>query len=180
MAKALASGLPPAGSPSRESPEGSTEVGVLTDSMVRLRDEIVSSRRARVALRGDLVCQTDERRTRVSTLCDGFARDRAGAHRAWFGTTLAERQAAERPQQRRLVEEARANVREKQRRLVKEAAAKARAEEPPAAPPKAEPQRHEPVNAVSAAHTRPPVPPLPHAHKPPFKGSKKRSTGSCQ
>jgi hypothetical protein len=29
-------------------------------------------------------------------LCGGYARDRAGAHRAWFGRTLAERPAAER------------------------------------------------------------------------------------
>ena len=69
-------------------------MGVLTDSMVRLRDEIVSSRRARVTLRDDLVCQTQERRTRVSALCGGLARDRAGAHRAWFGPAPAKRQAA--------------------------------------------------------------------------------------
>ena len=65
-------------------------MGVLTDTMVRLRDEILSSRHARVALRGELVCQTGERRTRVTALCHGFARDRAGAHRAWLGPTLAE------------------------------------------------------------------------------------------
>ena len=71
-------------------------MGVLTEATMRLREEIVALRRMRMALRGDLVRQTDERRTRVSALCAGFARDRAGAHRAWFGPTLSERQTAER------------------------------------------------------------------------------------
>ena len=60
-------------------------MGVLTVSMTALRDAIVSSRQARVALLGDLALQTGERRERVSTLCAGFASDRAGAHCAWFG-----------------------------------------------------------------------------------------------
>jgi hypothetical protein len=64
-------------------------VGKLTETVTRLRDEIVSSRHARVALLGDLVRQTNERRSRVSALCAGFARDRAGAHGAWFGRTPA-------------------------------------------------------------------------------------------
>jgi hypothetical protein len=64
--------------------------------MTRLRDEIVSSRHARVALQGDVVRLTGERRTRVSAVCAGFARDRAGAHRAWFGPALSERQRADR------------------------------------------------------------------------------------
>jgi hypothetical protein len=76
-------------------------MGVLTVTMTGLRDQIVSSRQARVALRGDLVRQTGERRLRVSALCAGFARDRAGAHRAWFGPKLVEGQTAERPQPRR-------------------------------------------------------------------------------
>src|ERR1035437_8446587 len=111
---------------------------------MRLRDEIVASRHARVALRGDLVRQTDERRTRVSALCAGFARDRADALRAWCGPTLAERQTAERQKrrglaqeatakaqaekQRGLAEEATAKAQEKQRRLAQEATAKAQAE----------------------------------------------------
>jgi hypothetical protein len=41
-----------------------------------------------------LLRQTGERRTRVSALCGGLARDRAGAHRAWFGPAPAKRQAA--------------------------------------------------------------------------------------
>jgi hypothetical protein len=100
-------------------------VGVLTETAMRLRDEIVASRHARVALRGDLVRQTDERRTRVSALCAGFARDRADALRAWCGPTLAERQTAERQKRRRLAEEATAKAQEKQRRLAEEATAKA-------------------------------------------------------
>lgn len=136
-------------------------MGVLTVTMTRLRDEIVSSRRARVALRGELVRQTDERRNRVSAVCAGFTRDRAGAQRAWSGPTPAERQTA---------------AREHQRRLLEEAAAKAQAEQSrpaPLAPPKAEPQRHETATPVPAPHVLSPVPPLPQAQKPPFKGSRK-------
>jgi hypothetical protein len=75
-------------------------VGVLTVTMTGLRDAIVSSRQVRMALLGDLVRQTGERRMGVSTLCAGFARDRAGAHRAWFGPLLFEGPAAARHQQR--------------------------------------------------------------------------------
>jgi hypothetical protein len=57
---------------------GSSTVEVLTEAMTRLRDEIVSLRRARMAWRGDLVRQ-------VFALRADFASDRAGAHRAWFG-----------------------------------------------------------------------------------------------
>jgi hypothetical protein len=129
-------------------------MSALSEAMTRLRNEIVSSRHARVALRGDLLRQTDERRRRVSALCAGFARDRAGAHRAWFGSALSERQTAERPPQRGLAEEARA---------------KARVEgQPPAAPP-AKPQRHASAEPVPA-----PVARSPKARRPPFKGSKKR------
>jgi hypothetical protein len=157
-------------------------VGVITESMTRLRDEIVSWRRARVALQGDLVRQTDERRAQVSALCAGFGRDRAGAHRAWFGPTRAERQTAERHPQRQLAQDARAKAWEKQRMLSREAAAKAHGEEPspvppkaepPPASPKAEPQRREAAKAVTAPYARPPVAPSPQAQKPPFKGAKK-------
>ncbi len=148
-------------------------MGVLTETAMRLRDEIVASRHARVALRGDLVRQTDERRTRVSALCAGFARDRADALRAWCGPTLAERQTAERQKRRRLAEEATAKAQEKQRGLAQEATAKAQAEKQPPAPPKAEPQRHQAAKAFTAPHARPPVAPLPPARKPPFRGSKK-------
>jgi hypothetical protein len=85
-------------------------MGVLTEATMRLRKEMMAWRHMRVALRNDLVRQTDERRTRVSALCGGFARDRAGAHRAWFGPTLFESQTAERQQRRGLVEAARAKV----------------------------------------------------------------------
>ena len=124
-------------------------MGVLTVTMTGLRDAIVSSRQVRMALRGDLVRQTNDRRISVSNLCAGFARDRAGAHRAWFGPALFEVQTAERHRQRRPVEPA---------------AAKAPMEEHPPA----EPRRHEPAK---------PSAPLPQARKPLFKklfkGSKK-------
>jgi hypothetical protein len=127
-------------------------VGVLTVRMTGLRDAIVSSRQARVALRGDLVRQTDERRMRVSALCAGFAGDRAGAHRAWFGPVLFEGQTAERHQQ----------------------AAKAPAGEQPPATPKAEPPRHKPAHkAVAARAAQPPTAPLPRAKKRSSKGLKK-------
>ena len=126
-------------------------MGILTESITQLRDEIVSSRHARMVLRGDLVHQTNELRTRVSALCAGFARDRAGAHSAWFGSTLSERQTAERQQQHRLAIEARAT--------------------PP--PAKAEPQRHKAARPVPSPAARPPVARLPQAPRASFKRSKK-------
>ena len=104
-------------------------MGVLTEAMMRLRGEIGAWRHERAALQNDLVRQTDERRTGVSALCAAFARDRAGAHRAWSGPTLSERRAAER-QRRLLAEEATAKAeqeRERQR-LAEEAKAKAEQE----------------------------------------------------
>ena len=133
-------------------------MGVLTVSMTGLRDAIVSSRQARVALRGDLIRQTDELRTRVSTLCAGFARDRAGAHRAWFGPVCFEGQIAERPPQRGM------------------AAAKVKApvEEQPRATPQAEPRRHKPAHKpVAAQAAEPSTAPLPQAKKRSSKGLKK-------
>ncbi len=108
---------------SGDSWEARINVGVLTETMMRLRGEIGAWRHVRVALQADLVRQTDERRTRVSALCAVFARDRAGARRVWFGPTLSERRAAERQQQQQLAEEARAKVQ------AEEAMAKVQAEE---------------------------------------------------
>jgi hypothetical protein len=119
-------------------------VDVLTVSMMGLRDAIVSARQARVALLGDLVRQNGERRNRVSTLCAGFARDRAGAHRAWFGPLLFEGQTAERHRP----------------------AAKAPAEQQPPATAKAEPPRHKPAHRpVAARAAEPSMAPLPRAKK---------------
>ena len=127
-------------------------MGVLTVTMTGLRDAIVSSRQARVDLLDDLVRQTGERRTRVSALCAGFARDRAGAHRAWFGPALLEGQTAER----------------------RRPAAKAPAEERPAATPKAEPPGRQPAHEpVAARAAEPPMAHLPQAPKRPSKGLKK-------
>ena len=134
-------------------------MSALSEAMTRLRNEIVSLRHARAVLRGDLVRQTGERRRRVSAMRAGFARDRAGAHRAWFGPALSERQTAPRQPQRRPAEGA---------------PAKARVEEQaPPATPSAEPARHAAAEPVPAASARPPVAGLPQPGKPPFKGSKK-------
>ena len=127
-------------------------MGVLTVSMTGLRDAIVSSRQARVALRGDLIRQTDELRTRVSTLCAGFARDRAGAHRAWFGPVCFEAQTGESHQQ----------------------AAKAPAGEHPPPTLKAQPRRHKPAHKAAAARAPQPfVAPSPRAKSRSSKGLKK-------
>lgn len=134
-------------------------MGVLTEATMRRREEMVALRRTRMALRGDLVRQTDERRTRVSVLCADFARDRAGAHRAWFGTTLPKRQAAERQQQRR---------------LAAETVAKAQAERRSVATPKAAPQSNEPAKRVPAPAAPPSAAPLPQVAKASSKRSKKR------
>jgi hypothetical protein len=64
-------------------------VGVLTETMTRLREEIGGSRRARVSSAAARIREAAERRSRVSALCAGFARDRMGARRAWFGRTPA-------------------------------------------------------------------------------------------
>ena len=167
-------------------------MGVLTETMTRLRDEIVSLHQARVVLRGDLARQMDERRAQVSALRAGFMRDRAGARRAWLGPTLSERRAAENGQ-RKLAEEAESKVQEERHKLAEEAKAKAQVEARAGAeerhklaeeakakaqvearagaeerPPESR-QRHEP----SAPAARPLAAPLPHAQKPSFKGPKK-------
>jgi hypothetical protein len=126
--------------------------------MMRLRDEIVSSRHARVVLRGDLIRQTNERCGRVSALCAGFARDRAGAHRAWFGPMLFEGQMAERPPQRKLAEEPRA---------------KAPAQKQPPAVPKAEPRRRASAKPVVTPAARMTAAHSPQGRKPPIKKAKK-------
>ena len=69
-------------------------MGVLTKAMTRLRDEIVTSRRSRLAFRNDLARLTAERHVEVNALCTAFARDRAAAQRAWSGLTPAGREAA--------------------------------------------------------------------------------------
>jgi len=71
-------------------------MGVLTQTMTRLHDEIVSASRSRQALRGELIRQTQERRSQVSVLCNGFASDLAGARRAWLGRTPLRRSPAAR------------------------------------------------------------------------------------
>jgi hypothetical protein len=125
--------------------------------MTRLRDEIVSSRHSRLAFRGELGRQTEERRSQVSELCSAFSRDRAEAHSAWFGRTTAERQAA---------------GREGRRELAVPTAAKTPAEPQP--PAVQEPRKREAVASVAVPFVRPPAATFPPAHKSHFKGSKKR------
>ena len=64
-------------------------MGVLTQTMTKLRNEIVSAKHARQASQEEREQQTADRRSQVSALCTGFARDLAGAHRAWLGQTTA-------------------------------------------------------------------------------------------
>src|SRR3989442_1097205 len=88
-------------------------VGVLTESTVHLRDEIVASRQARAAFRKQLVGKAKARQVRVSGLLAAFAGDLAGVRRAWCGTTPAGLRAAEREKQQSLAEGAPAGPRER-------------------------------------------------------------------
>jgi hypothetical protein len=65
-------------------------MGVLTQTMTKLRNEIMSGRRARQTSQEEREQQTADRRSQVSTLCTAFARDRAGAQRAWLGRTTVD------------------------------------------------------------------------------------------
>jgi hypothetical protein len=163
-------------------------MGVLTEAMTRLRGEIGAWRHKRVFLQSDLVRQTEERRTRTSALRAVFARDRAGAHRAWFGPTLSERRAAEMHQQQlaaqaqreheqqRRAEEAKAQTQrehEHRQQLAEEAHARTQREQPSPAAVKSRPQEHNPAKPVPETAARPSVAPLAQAQRPSLKGSKK-------
>jgi hypothetical protein len=149
-------------------------MGALTEAMMRLQGEIGAWRHERVVMQHDLARQANERRSRVSALRAGFARDCAGARRAWFGPTLSERRADER-QQQQLAKETRAEVQRehKQQRLAEEAKAKAQREQQAPSKAKSRPLGHNPPKPVAAPAARPPVAPLAHAHRLPLKGSKK-------
>jgi len=58
-------------------------LATLTESIARLRAEIVSQRLRRQALRRELARRTMARRDSVSSLRGAFARDLAGARAAW-------------------------------------------------------------------------------------------------
>ena len=142
-------------------------MGVLTETMMRLRGEIGTWRHERVVLQHDLARQVHERRIRVSALRVSFARDRAGAHRAWFGPTLSERRTEE--------AEAKTQRDQEQRRLAGEAKTKALREQQLLAVAKSQTQGNNPPKPVAAPSPRTPVAPMAQAQKrPPFKGSKKR------
>jgi hypothetical protein len=149
-------------------------MGVLTEAMMRLQGEIGAWRHERVVMQHDLARQANERRSRVSALRAGFARDCAGARRAWFGPTLSERRAEER-QQQQLAKETRAEVQREceQQRLAEEAKAKAQQEQQAPAKAKTRPLGNNPPKPVAATAARPPVAPLAAVHRLPLKGSKK-------
>ena len=149
-------------------------MGVLTEAMMRLQGEIGGWRHERVVMQHDLARQANERRSRVSALRAAFVRDRAGAHRAWFGPTLSERRAEER-QQQQLAKETRAELQRvhKQQRLAEEAKAKAQQEQQAPAKAKTRPLGNNPPKPVAAPAARPPVAPLAPAHRLPRKVSKK-------
>jgi hypothetical protein len=150
-------------------------MGVLTETMLRLQGEIGGLRHARAVSQHDLSRQAEERRTQVSALRAVFVRDRAGAHRAWFGPTLSERRAAER-QRQQLAKDSKAKTRREreQQRLAEEAKAKAQREQQSPATAESQPQGHNPIKPVPAPAARPPVAPLARAKRPPLKRSKKQ------
>jgi len=156
-------------------------MGVLTESMKRLRDGIVSSRHDRLLFQRELAREAGERCARVAEMCAGFAGDRAGARRAWFGPTQAElRAVAEREQQRQVAEAARAKAQEEQRRQAREARARAVAEAKQAAAEAKqadiEAKQVAATEAKQAAAVPAPEPPAarsPRARKTSSKGSKK-------
>ena len=83
----MPAGLPAAGScRDEEATEGRSRMGVLTESMTRLRDEILVLRHNRQTFRTELERSTKAAQFRVCALRRAFASDLAGAHRAWFGS----------------------------------------------------------------------------------------------
>ena len=61
-------------------------MGALTESMTRLRDEILELRHNRETFRAELERSTKEAQVRVSALRRVIANDLAGARRAWCGS----------------------------------------------------------------------------------------------
>ena len=66
-------------------------MGVLTESMARLRDEILVLRHNRLSLRSGLAESVHAIRGRVAALRPAFANDMAGVRRAWRGPGVASR-----------------------------------------------------------------------------------------
>ena len=66
-------------------------MGVLTESTIRLRDEILALRHNRQTLRSDLAESVQAIRERVAALRPAFANDMAGVRRAWRGPGVASR-----------------------------------------------------------------------------------------
>ena len=72
-------------------------MGALTESMTRLRDEILTLRHDRQVFRAGLERSTKEAQLRVSALRRVIANDLAGARRAWDGSGIRGVQAARKP-----------------------------------------------------------------------------------
>ena len=66
-------------------------MSVLTESTVRLRDEILALRHNRERLRSDLARSAQALRERMAALRLALASDMAGARRAWRGPDEAAR-----------------------------------------------------------------------------------------
>jgi hypothetical protein len=66
-------------------------IGMLTESTIRLRDEILALRHNRQTLRSDLAESVQAIRERVAALRLVLANDMAGARRAWRGPDVAGR-----------------------------------------------------------------------------------------
>ena len=65
-------------------------MGIVTDSMARLRAEFLAGRHGREAFRRELAQATRARQIRVFELRSAFAQDLAGARRAWQDRAPAE------------------------------------------------------------------------------------------
>jgi hypothetical protein len=66
-------------------------MGVLTESTVRLRDEVLALRHNRLSLRTGLAESVQAIRGRVAALRQDVANDLAGARRVWRGPDVAAR-----------------------------------------------------------------------------------------
>ena len=66
-------------------------MGVLTESMARLRDEILVLRHNRLSLRSDLAESVQAIREGVAALRLALANDLAGGRRVWRGPGVASR-----------------------------------------------------------------------------------------
>ncbi len=118
-------------------------MGPITEATTRLVGEIKAGRAARLsfvkdlkrevaAMREGFRRQNKERARTVMALRQEVAADLAGAHRAWFGPTPAERRAREQAERERLAQEEEQRLAQEEAERQRAAAAE-EAETPPAA-----------------------------------------------